>query len=71
MIDAGVCTREEYEKEFEEEWNRLFPNGFDTSMQQIRQIVKEHGQYEKWQAVIGPAMKILEEGFNERKIDNL
>ena len=60
LIDSGITTKEEYEKEFIDEWNRIFPNGIQDSINKMYTLMKNSGHLEKWQSVIQRSLNILE-----------
>lgn len=58
-----VISHPNFEEIFIEEWNKIFPNGFEDSMNNTYDVIEKSGNLEQWQSTIGSAMKILEEGF--------
>lgn len=62
FIETGKITQEEYEKEFIEEWNKIFPNGIDNAIDKMYNMLKQSGHFEHFQEVAKRTLRIM---YNE------
>lgn len=58
-----VMSHPNFNEIFIDEWNKIFPNGFEDSMNKIYDVIEKSGNLEQWKSTISKSMKILEEGF--------
>jgi len=69
FIDQGQFTEEEYKEVFVDEWNKIFPNGFDCAINKLVELFKNCGKLEEMRKVINRSLAIIEGGFEDDVTD--